>query len=634
MMTISAFTFYFLWITLQCTTDASLDKRKQNLMNVRSEFEKVDIDAYVIPSGDFHQSEYVADEDKRIKWISGFSGSAGLVVITKTAAALWTDGRYFLQAEQQLPEDWLLMKEGEPETASWTSWISLQDDVTSVGADPRLIGALTWLDWENDLKKSNISFLPVEQNLIDMFWNKTAKHKSEIQNHDLKYTGKTFKDKITDLREDLRENKAGAMIVTAMDEIIWLFNIRGNHIYNENVFIPVVKAYAIVTLKDIYLYVNSVFHVSCTENMNCITFKKYDQIWLDLKNSSYLENIEGSILLSKPWAYTGGASFAVFRLVPENKRLMDLSPIMMKKAQKNAVEIQGMENANMKDSVALIGFIAKLEKGMKNGEDWDEIKAAKELLKYRAKQNLFRGPSFTTISASGSNGAIIHYNPTKETNAKLTSDKLFLLDSGGQYLDGTTDVTRTFHFGTPTNFEKEAYTRVLMGAIDLAKAVFKPGTTDSRMDILTRSPLYSVGLDYKHGTGHGIGSYGLVHESPIQVRVYQKEEHELKVGMFFSDEPGVYIRDQFGIRLETVLRVVEKNLTYDDKGFGPFLGFETVCLMPFETKLIDFNLLNKEQIKWFNDYNQKIIEKIGPELEKQREVAGYRWMMERVQHIS
>ena len=446
------------------------------------------------------------------------------------------------------------MKEGEPETPTWTSWISEQSDVDKVGADPRLIGAETWLGWKQELKSNNISFVSVEQNLVDIHWNKTLKDpaKSEINHHDIKYTGKTWKDKVGELRIELKEKKSGAMIVTALDEIIWLFNIRGKHIQNKDVFIPVVKAYAIVTLEEIYLYLDSVLPKLLTKHYKDVTFKKYDQIWQDLKNSTFLDNIEGSILLSKPWAYTGGASYAIYRLVPEDKRLSDLSPIMMKKAQKNSVEIQGMENANVKDSVALISFFAKLEKSMREGEDWDEIKAAKEVLKFRQKQKLFKGPSFGTISASGANGAIIHYKPTEETNAKLASDKLFLLDSGGQYLDGTTDVTRTFHFGSPTEFEKEAYTRVLMGSIDLAKAVFKPGTTDSRMDILTRSPLYSVGLDYEHGTGHGIGSYGLVHESPTQVRIYQKEEHELKVGMFFSDEPGVYIRDQFGIRLETV----------------------------------------------------------------------------------
>merc|ERR1719334_267076 len=225
-------------------------------------------------------------------------------------------------------------------------------------------------------------------------------------------------------------------------------------------------------------------------------------------------------------------------------------------------------------------------------------------------QKGFKGTSFETIAAYGPHGAIIHYKPTANSNIKIGTNSLFLLDSGGQYLDGTTDVTRTFHFGTPTKFEKEAYTRVLMGAVDLAKVVFRAGTTDTRVDILARQPLYNVGLNYRHGTGHGIGAYGLVHESPVQLRIYNKEEHELKEGMFFSDEPGVYLEGQFGVRLETVLRVVKKNLTYSGKGFGPFYGFQAVCLVPFEPNLIDYSLLSMNQVDWLNKYNALTLEKI------------------------
>jgi len=370
----------------------------------------------------------------------------------------------------------------------------------------------------------------------------------------------------------------------------------------------------------------------CEKTKNeCVIIKEYGEFLHDLTN--VLQENEEKILLSKPWAYTGGASFAIYDAVDESKRLLGLSPIMFRKAQKNNVEIKGMENANLKDAVALIAFSAELEEGMINGDNWDELKVSKRLYEYRSKQELFQEASFKTIAAYKEHGAVIHYKPTEETNLMIEKDSFLLLDSGGQYLDGTTDVTRTFHFGDPTYFEKEAYTRVLMGSIDLARGIFRAGTTDTRMDILARSPLYEVGLNYRHGTGHGIGSYGLVHESPIQVRVYKKEEHELKVGMFFSDEPGVYLENMFGVRLETVLRVVEKNLTYSEYGFGPFYGFLPVCLVPFEPKLIDYSLLSHEQLDWLRNYNRRIKENVGPLLLKQGYTAGYQWMMKRVANV-
>lgn len=353
----------------------------------------------------------------------------------------------------------------------------------------------------------------------------------------------------------------------------------------------------------------------CSGSLQCVIIRDYNNIFNDLSGQLF-QNIDGKILLGQPVAYTGGASFAIYEAVEEEKRLIDISPIMLRKSQKNPTEIQGMENANLRDSVALISFAAMLENSIKNGqEEWDELQVSHRLLEFRKKQDLFQGNSFETIAAYGSNGAIIHYKPKPETNRVIGTDSLLLVDSGGQYLDGTTDVTRTFHFGEPTFFEKEAYTRVMMGALNLLNGIFRAGTTDTRMDILTRGPLWSVGLNYRHGTGHGIGAYGTVHESPIQVRIYKKEEHELKVGQFFSDEPGIYIEDEFGIRLETVLRVVEKDdLIYEDHGFGPFYGFEAVCLVPFEPKLIQYELLEKSHVDALNEYNTIIKAKLSHKL--------------------
>jgi len=610
------------------------------LQDLRDKISGAGLFAYIVPSTDAHQSEKVAKEDQRRAWITGFTGSNGFAVVTLTSAAVWVDGRYYIQGEEQLDCNWLMMRSDEPSTPDWVEWLEgeVPDGQAVVGADPSLSAAATWLGWEDNLSSRNIILKPIRENLVDLVWDKDQTNDvSSIDVCRQEYAGKSWQAKVTDLRHDLTALGAGGMVVTALDEIAWLFNIRGEAIP----YSPVVRAYAVITQSSIYLYlsgevsqavINHLNSGGCRGSKDCVTIRKYADIFNDL-DGALGEQIDEKILLGKPWAYTGGASFAIYNAVKQENRLLELSPIMMRKAQKNDMEIEGMENANIKDAVAVIAFSAELEKGIAAGEDWDEIKVEKKLEEYRSKQNLYKGPSFKTTAAYGPHGAIIHYKANVETNSKIGTDSLLLLDSGGQYLDGTTDVTRTYHFGEPTNFEKEAYTRVMMGSVDLARGIFRAGTTDTRMDILARSPLYSVGLNYRHGTGHGIGAYGLVHESPIQVRIYKEEEHELKVGMFFSDEPGVYIEDMFGVRLETVVRVVEKNLTYAGRGFGPFYGFKAVCLVPFEVKLIDFTLLSKDQVDWLNEYNKEIVEKVGPILLEEGYEAGYRWMLERTMHI-
>jgi len=280
--------------------------------------------------------------------------------------------------------------------------------------------------------------------------------------------------------------------------------------------------------------------------------------------------------------------------------------------------------------VALISFIAKLQPQIEDGEYWDEMTAADELEKHRAEQKDFMGTSFGTISGYGSNGAIIHYTANNNTKKQIKRDSLYLLDSGGQYRDGTTDVTRTFHFGVPTDYEREMYTRVLMGAIDLAMTVIPEGTKDTRIDINARGPLFAVGKNYRHGTGHGIGAFLNIHESPTQLRYYQDEEHELQEGNFFSDEPGYYEEGAFGIRLETIVRMVKANKTE----YGQFLRIEPVALVPFEPKLIMTEIMSLAQRRWLNDYNRKVRSVVGEELKRQGKMEGFRWMMERTGHYS
>mgnify|MGYP001161585345 FL=1 len=351
----------------------------------------------------------------------------------------------------------------------------------------------------------------------------------------------------------------------------------------------------------------------------------------DLENWS--KTFNKSILLTTPSTYLTGASFAVYESI-SNSQFKD-SPVMIAKNVKNDIEAQGMINSHLRDAVALCQFSAHLEEEMSEGsnENWTELSASKLLADYRAMQELHVEPSFTTIAAFGPNSAVIHYTPSPETDAPITHNGLFLVDSGGQYIDGTTDVTRTFHYGNPTNHQIEMYTRVLMGAIDLASVIIPKNTQDGAIDLATRQHLFDKGLNFRHGTGHGIGAYLKVHEGPINVHMHSGSESRLTGSfahnMFFSDEPGYYEDGNFGIRLETILRVVAINLT--ETTYGEFVRFEPVTLVPFEPKLIDFELMSTKQIEYYNTYNEKIINQVLTLVEDER---TRQWIESRTQYVS
>eukprot|EP00094_Tigriopus_californicus_P008031 TCALIF_07731-PA protein Name:"Similar to AMPP Probable Xaa-Pro aminopeptidase P (Tuber melanosporum (strain Mel28))" AED:0.31 eAED:0.31 QI:0/0.83/0.71/1/1/1/7/0/582 len=541
--------------------------------------------------------------------------------------------KYFVQARHELDCQWLSMKGDEGGDKGILEWLDEQlPSGSKVGADSSLTGAWTWLTWKAELEHFQLELVPTLNNPLDKIWtDQPERNQDPLMVLDSRFTGQTWADKLQMIRDDLRIEGHDAFIVTALDEIAWLFNLRGKDIpYN-----PVFRAYAMISDKEVILYLppekqDQIIRDHLSAPGVHVQIKDYELIFVELPT---LAQEWSSILLGKKWAYSGGGSYAIYSLIPSSKLSLDLSPIMLRKAQKNDVERQGMINANRRDAVAVIEFAAHLEETMAQGEAWDELKASEELLKRREALKFSQGPSFSSISAYGPHGAIIHYRPDNESNAPIGTDSLYLLDSGGQYLDGTTDTTRTFHFGSPTAYEKEMYTRVLQGAIDLARAVFPHGTPDTRVDILARRPLLEVGLNYRHGTGHGIGAFGFIHESPIQVRMYGKEEHVFEVGQFFSDEPGYYEAQQFGIRLETVLRVVERPiLKYNElDDHGPMLGFEPVCLVPFEPKLIIYDMLNEAQTYWLNRYNRLIREKIGPLLEDNSK--AYHWMWDRTELI-
>lgn len=429
----------------------------------------------------------------------------------------------------------------------------------------------------------------------------------------------------------LFEDEADGIVISALDEIAWIFNLRGDDVP----FLPVFKSYAFIGRDLIKLYVDlgkvgddARAHLKtngCTDK-NCVSLAEYSDVWTDLKETL---NHMKKVFVTKL------SSFAIYETVPDEQRVIIDSPIIDAKQVKNPTEIEGMMKAHIRDSAAIVDFISLLEEEVGRGNvKWDELKAVDTLTKLRSEQRHNRGESFATISAFASNGAVIHYKPNHATNKRIDTSDMYLLDSGGQYLDGTTDITRTFHFGEPTDFHRETYTRVLMGSIDLARLVFPKGTIDRHIDFVARKYLYEIGLDYNHGTGHGIGSFSTIHEPVIRIGkpLPSKYGHALVPGMFLSDEPGYYEDGSFGIRLETILMV--KNASVDHHfNHVPYYCFEAVALVPFEPNLIKYELLTRNHIEWLNDYHRTCRMVVGDLLNIQGRQRAYDWVVKRTEPI-
>ncbi|CAL4085514.1 unnamed protein product [Meganyctiphanes norvegica] len=603
----------------------------QRVTNLREQMIAYGVQAYIIPTDDAHQSEYVAMADKRREYISGFSGSAGVAVVTETHQALWTDGRYFLQADDQLDCHWLLMRQGQPEVPSIVDWLKEQlEPGAAVGADPHLIGANAWLNYKNHLAESNITMEGVEDNLVDLVWDSDGRpsySNDSIFIHELQFAGESWIDKISEVRLKMQPSNADYLILTALDEVAWVLNLRGNDVP----FNPVFRGYVLIGKDSIELFAplekvpdDVKDHLNVNDCTNtCVVLNEYENVLDKLKTISSDSTVH-NIMVPGAFSYSQGVSFAIYDSVVAAKRDVHTSPVLLMKASKNPTEVQGMKYAHIKDAVALVEFLAFLEKEITSGnEEWTELKADEKQYEFRALQNDFMGLSFGTISAFGPNGAIIHYEPTEETNTQISTDNLYLLDSGAQYKDGTTDVTRTVHFGTPTPMQIEAYTRVLMGVIDFSRVVFPAGTQVSNVDLIPRRSLYEVGLDYRHGTSHGIGMFLNVHEASSTTYVEN---------WFGSNEPGYYQDGEFGIRIENIMTAVKKETPYNFTAYS--IGFESVTLVPFEPKLINEHLLDFAQCGWLNNYNTRVLDIVGNELLNQGREDGYLWLVERTQNYT
>ncbi|PSS18702.1 hypothetical protein M430DRAFT_19300 [Amorphotheca resinae ATCC 22711] len=587
----------------------------ERLAQLRHLMKQHKVDIYIIPSEDSHSSEYIAPCDARREFISGFSGSAGCAVVTHDKAALATDGRYFNQASKQLDENWLLLKQGLQDVPTWQEWSAEQSEGGKiVGVDPTVISAPDARKLADRIKKrGGQDLIAIEENLVDLVWgDQRPPRPSEPVNVLTKgFSGKDVKTKLEELRKDLEKKQSSGFIVSMLDEIAWLFNLRGNDIpYN-----PVFFSYAAITPTTATLYVDS-----SKLSSECRTYladygvsvRPYEKIFDDsaaLSQSLDTPNDESQEEPKiKKFLVSNRTSWALKRSLGGEAKVDEIrSPIGDAKAVKNETELEGMRACHIRDGAALIEYFAWLEHQLTVEKAViDEVTAADKLEEFRSKHKHFVGLSFDTISSTGPNAAVIHYKPERGNCSVIDPNAVYLCDSGAQYLDGTTDTTRTLHFGEPTEMERKAYTLVLKGNIALDVAVFPKGTSGFALDTLARQFLWENGLDYRHGTGHGVGSYLNVHEGPIGIGTrIQYSEVPLTVGNVISNEPGYYEDGSFGIRIENIIMVkeVETEHKFGDK---PYLGFEHVTMVPYCRRLIDESLLTRKEKHWLNEYHADI----------------------------
>lgn len=576
---------------------------KERIDALRNAMKSKGLDAYIIPSTDPHISEYVPEHWTSRAWISGFNGSAGTIVVTQEFAGLWTDSRYFLQAGEQLEGTGIeLQKMGTPEVDDYPQWLNKKLNKNSkVGFDGKVIPVSISRTLEKAFELKGIKVVS-EYDLISEIWtdNRPDIPKNKLFIWDDKYAGMSRKEKIQKVREGLKENSASYHLICTLDDIAWLFNIRGNDVP----FNPVVVAYSLITEDKVLLYIFGEKISEEDKNVlseDGIEIKDYYSVYDDVKSLEGDKNIYIDPNKSNTWIYNA---------IPDNVKILEGMNISFKlKAVKNKTEITGMRNALRRDAVAMIKFIKWMEENIGKTKI-TELSAAKKLTEFRKEIDLFVGESFNTISGYAGHGAIVHYAVTPETNIEIGKDTFYLIDSGGQYYDGTTDITRTLHFGNPNDEEKKDYTLVLKGHIDLAMTIYPQGTRGAQIDSIARKSLWKEGMHYSHGTGHGVGCFLNVHEGPQNIRL-EENPTLLEPGMITSNEPGVYKANKHGIRIENLVLTTEEFETE----FGKFYGFESLTLCPIETKAIDKSLLNEEEIKWLNDYHQKVYNEVSPLLD-------------------
>ncbi len=570
------------------------------------------LDAYLVPSTDPHQSEYVAKAWQRRAFISGFSGSAGTVVVTAERAGLWTDSRYYLQAEQQLAGSGIdLQRQGQPDVPEPAEWLSAQlGSGGRVGLDPWVFSAAAWDELAGELGQAGLELVGVEPDLVERVWgdDRPPMPTEPLRVHPPEVAGRSAHEKIQALREAMAAAGADAMVVAALDEVAWLLNLRGADVAYNPVFI----AYVVVEAERTALFVDpdkvgDAVRAVLPEEVVVLPYESFESALAELGEKGRRVWLDPNSVNQRSVGLLADAGAHLLRRA---------SPLPGWKAAKNEAEITGMRAAHRRDAVALVRFLHWLEGALAEGGH-SELSVARRLEQFRREQERFIGPSFATISGYGPHGAIVHYSVTEESAAALRPEGLLLLDSGGQYSDGTTDVTRTLPLGPPNEEHRRAYTAVLKGHLQLSRTAFPRGTDGYQLDVLARAPLWQQGLNYGHGTGHGVGAALCVHEGPFSVSLRQNLT-PLEPGNILSIEPGTYRAEGYGIRIENLALVVERESTPG----GDFLGFEPLTLCPYQRALIDVEQLTAAERAQVDAYHQRVREALAPLLDE----ADGRWL--------
>ncbi len=585
---------------------------------LREKMKAAHISACIIPSSDPHISEYPADCWKYRKWISGFTGSAGTAVVTLNKAGLWTDSRYFLQAEHELANSGIdLYKEKLPETPEIKDWIAAElPSGSTIGADGRMFQASELQTLQSFFASKRIQLNTGFHPLDEIWKDRPVFPSGKLFLLPENFSGKSVRDKIEALRQELTQHNATLTVIAALDSIAWLFNIRGTDVACN----PVGIAYAIVSETEAMLFVSPeklTPEVADAMKQAGITLADYDKI------TDYVSTLpSNSRVLINP----AKINFALFDAIPDSCRIVDIPvhPVDLMKSLKNETELAGIRHAMEKDGVALLRFWMWLEKSLNEKQTITELDVSEKLFEYRSRQALYVGESFSTIAGYGAHGAIIHYSADKQSNATILPQGFLLVDSGGQYFDGTTDITRTIAVGAIDHTMKEDYTCVLKGHIALASIQFPQNTRGCQLDILARKSLWERGLNYLHGTGHGVGHFLNVHEGPQNIRL-EYNPVCLQPGMVTSNEPGIYRTGAYGIRIENLILTIPGMQT----AFGSFYRFETLTLCPIDKTPIIKAMLSEEEISWLNHYHQMVYNRLSPLLTEEEKS----WLKEKTDEL-
>lgn len=587
------------------------------LAALREEMRREHLSAFIFPSSDPHNSEYVPSRWEGRKWISGFDGSAGTAVVTLHSAALWTDSRYFLAAEEQLAgTEFQLMRERVDGTPSIAEWIATEiegAESSEIGVDGMCMTYAECSDLKTDLKHNGGITVRTNLDILDRIWtDRPSVPLNPVSIQPIEYAGESCHDKLGRIRSSLLRRGAGGMLMTQLDDIAWTLNLRGTDVHCTPVFVAwliVAEEVAVLYIKDEKLSPEVIEYL----NAEGVAVDDYDNI-IDALNS-----YDGYTLLIDPATtnYTLSQLRGNFNLVSAP------SPVPEMKAIKNEVECNGFRSAMQRDGVAMVKFLKWLEEAVPKGCE-TELSVSAKLRQLRAEQPLFKDESFDTIAGYEEHGAIVHYEPTPDTDVPLRPEGFLLLDSGAQYLDGTTDITRTIQLGNVTDLHRRVYTLVLKGHLSLQNLCFPRGAAGTQLDAVARVAMWREGMNFMHGTGHGVGSYLSVHEGPHQIRQEYRPAPMLE-GMTVTDEPGLYLAGKFGVRIENTLLTVP----YMTTEFGKFLRFEPLTLCPIDTRPIVVDMLSTEELGLLNAYHKMVYERLSPMLDEEHKA----WLADKTRSL-